>query len=412
MRKIAFATAFAFGALFAGAAQGEQIRQFKVANWEVGVYTFDDSGKFSHCAAAVRYKSGITLLFSVTQTLEWAIGFSSPDWNLRPNREIDVEYRIDGGAMNTVTGRSVNNRLVRAALPDSVALFNQFRFGLRLVASVDGGKSVLYNLTDTSAMLAALLDCAKEYKNYVHQKSPRRGPETDRETGPSRGPATNEREDPPRSRPNESDRETDVRPRNNNQFSTGTGSGGNTRNARMPDRDDEQPRPQRNPTQTAPSPATGPSPESRAEAQRIASDILRRANITEFKFQTPEDLRGNFTAHDVVWNADGVTGTLRILAGDRATTLEKIRAEVIASDVGSCNGKFASGALPAMSGSTSISIFTSCEGEKNWSTYYIAVPRRDGGSYLLSVVGAGEAANRLQSVTNVYRTAALEVLEK
>jgi hypothetical protein len=40
------------------------------------------------------------------------------------------------------------------------------------------------------------------------------------------------------------------------------------------------------------------------------------------------------------------------------------------------------------------------------------VPRKQGGSYLLGMLATGEAANRLQSVSTVYRTAALEVLER
>jgi hypothetical protein len=39
------------------------------------------------------------------------------------------------------------------------------------------------------------------------------------------------------------------------------------------------------------------------------------------------------------------------------------------------------------------------------------VPRRKGGSYLLGIIGTGEAAARLQAVTNAYRLVALEVLE-
>lgn len=166
MRKLTMALAAA-AALAASGASAEQIRSYKVGNWDVGVYTNDKTGRFTHCASAVRYKSGITLLFSVTDTLEWAIGFSSPDWDLRQNRQIDVEFSIDGRRRHVVTGRAVTRTLVRATLPDNAALFNQFRYGLRLVASVDGSREVLYNLTSTAAMLTDILNCAKRYKGYV-----------------------------------------------------------------------------------------------------------------------------------------------------------------------------------------------------------------------------------------------------
>jgi hypothetical protein len=148
-------------------ANGAVIQQYKVAEWQLGAYTHDQSGRFSHCAAAGRYRNGITLLFSVSESLEWAIGFSSPDWNLRQGRQFDVEFRIDGGRAHHVSGRAVNHRLIRATLPDSAELFNQFRKGNQLVARVEGNPDARFNLTNTSAMLAEVLNCAKKHKGYV-----------------------------------------------------------------------------------------------------------------------------------------------------------------------------------------------------------------------------------------------------
>ena len=44
--------------------------------------------------------------------------------------------------------------------------------------------------------------------------------------------------------------------------------------------------------------------------------------------------------------------------------------------------------------------------------YYIAIPLRQGGLYLIGISGSGEVAARLQNVANAYRTVALEVLER
>jgi hypothetical protein len=356
----------AAGVLLALPADAAQIRSYKVGNWDIGVYTNDSTGRFSHCAAAANYKSGITLLFSVSENLEWAIGFSSPDWNLRPNREIDVEYRIDNYPMNTVTGRSVNNKLVRATLPDSVSVFNQFRYGLRLVASVDGNRPVNYNLTSTAVMLTEILNCAKQNKGAVD--TPRRNEDrNDR----------NDRNDRPQRGPSETERDT-----GRGSFNDDRGTDNRTRTARGPNRDverdtDRRPAPERDADrQPAPdrernldlrtaalSPETAPTSQSRSEANEIVTNILRRANIADFQVQRTEQLSDNFRAkYDSVWKADGVTGTLRVLADNRASTVDRIRADVIASDAAACKGKFASGALPAMQGSQSITIYTSCEG--------------------------------------------------
>ncbi|MCW5680763.1 MAG: hypothetical protein KF794_10830 [Xanthobacteraceae bacterium] len=461
MRKItalSFAAALAATALPPVSAEAAQIRSYKVANWDVGVYTDDNTGRFSHCAAAVRYRNGYLLLFSVSHNLEWAVGFSNPDWRMNPGRETEVEFRVDSYRIYRVTGRAVNNSLVRATLPDSVELFNQFRFGSRLYASISGGSVAQFNLTSTAVMLTEILRCANQNKNYTGDRGsdrnrntppddnygnrgydPNRGSDRNRNTqpddnygnrgyDPNRGGDRNRNTQPDDNYGNRGYDPDRVKPRNNDGGTRDRGGdlGGN-RNVRsergtgdLRDRNDFQPdrnvdnKRERDTVRQAnlPDAATGPTPQTREEAGRLATNILRRANISG-QLQRPDELAPNFrTKYDAVWRADGTIGTLRILAGGRASTIEKIRGDVIASDAGTCKGKFASGALPAADNSRSVTVFTSCEGEQNWSVYYIAVPRSGGGIYLLGVFGSGEAGNRLQNLTNMYRTAALEVLER
>jgi hypothetical protein len=387
--------------LFAIPANAAVINQFKVADWEIGAYTNDQSGRFSHCAAAGRYKNGITLLFSVTESLEWAVGFSSPEWNLRQGRPFDVEFRIDGGKLHTVNGRAVSNRLVRATLPDNAELFNQFRYGNQLVARIEGNPEARFNLSNTAAMLTEVLNCAKKYKGHVANNA---------------NPKAN-----PNSSPRAQERDTGShdRPRQNPNSGTGSSSGNNsddTRNTRLRDREDDMPNrfnQDQQPQQQQTPANVGPTEETRAEAVELATNILRRANIPDFQIQKPDQLSANFRdKYDAVWKAEGITGTLRVLAGPRANTVERIRTDVVASDVAACKGRFATGVVPAASGSQAATIQTSCDADPAWAVYYIAVPRRKGGAYLLGIFGTGEAAARLQSVTNAYRLVALEVLER
>jgi len=41
----------------------KKIYSLKSGNWKGGAYTNNRTGRFSHCAASVKYKSGILLLF-------------------------------------------------------------------------------------------------------------------------------------------------------------------------------------------------------------------------------------------------------------------------------------------------------------------------------------------------------------
>jgi hypothetical protein len=374
MRVLALATASAL--LASSPASAATIQTYKVANWDVGAYSNNNTGRFTHCAASGRYRNGLTLIFSVTEKLDWGISFLNPEWNIREGRVIDIEYQIDNGRVNRATARAVSSRQIVAKLPDSADLFNQFRYGSRLLVSINDGRSVPFNLSDTNAMLTEVLRCANRHKGYVD-----RGGNSLRDA--DRGGL---RDDGLRS---------------------------DDRLSRAPTLRDDDLRNDRGQTPPPPSKqGSAPTPDSQAEARDVATDILRRANFN-YEVQKPDqltdDLRNTF---DAVWRGDGVLGTLRILSGSRATTIDKVRGEMISSDAITCKGKFASGALPAMSGSQSQTIFTSCEGQSNWSVYYIVVPRKKGGVYLLGISGSGEVAARLQNVANAYRTVALEVLER
>lgn len=432
------AATFAVALCAASSAQAREINRYNVGGWQIGVFTNDQSGRFSHCAASGNYRNGLTLLFSVSESLEWAIGFSSPEWRLTQGRDFDVEFRIDGGRVNNVRGRAVTDRLVRATLPDNVGLFNQFRLGLRMVVSLNDNPEVTFNLSNTNAMLTEILNCARKNKGYSENPTSNNNDRPrgdDRDTRPQR----DDRDNRPRNdnRPRESERDTGSRsdnrtplapqqnqnrvtqtPQRNDGGSSGSfraNEQGDNRVARVPDRerDDDNPRAERRPVSPpANTPALGPTPDSRQEATQIATDILRRANFS-FEFQKPEQLNADLRdRYDVVWRADEFLGTLRIHPDARADNIERVRSSVISADTAACKGKLDTGTLPAMADSKSVTMFTACKGAQVSSTYYILLPRRRGGIYLLGIAGTGEVAARLQNVANAYRTVALEVVEK
>lgn len=412
------AIALAAAACAAQPAAAREINRYDVGGWQIGVFTNDQSRRFSHCAASANYRNGLTLLFSVSESLEWAVGFSSPEWNLTPGRNFDIDIRIDGNQPLSVNGRAVNTKLLRATLADSAALFNQFRYGYRMVVRVNDNREAVFNLTNTNAMLTEILNCARKSKGYVDGPGGDDRPrQDDRNTQP--------RNSDPRIDERDTGRRSDNRtvPQQQQQTQTnGTGSSGSfsnqgsTRLANTPmpprgrERDIDGPRSDRRPDPPL-NVNAAPTPETRAEATRVASDILRRANFT-FEFQKPEQLSGELQKrYDVVWRADEFQGSLRILPAARADTIEQVRKDVISADSAACKGKFDSGALPAVD-TKSVTMFTSCKASEVSSTYYLILPRRQGGIYLLGILGSGDAAARVQNVAGAYRTVALEVVER
>ena len=359
---VAFAAA-AFSA--AGPAEARSIRSFKINNWDGGVYVYDDSNKFSHCAASAKYKSGITLYFSVNNKIEWAMAFSNPSWKLTKGNTYPVSYKVDSGQIHSGTGRALNPQLVQIPLPDTVSRFNEFRYG-GLLAVAAGGEVVKFSLTDTSRMLSRLLECAKEYRSA---RAPGGSGERLFSEGASGAPT------PP------AERGESARGDGGSASASASGGGGDS-----------------------------PTADSRVEATTVATNVLATAGVANFRFMAPSETPASFKGHDAVWKADNMVGTMRVLAGSRARSLDAIRSGLIASDATNCKGKFASGSLPIEDKAGAVSIFTACEGEKGWSTYYVALPRRAGGHYLISLLGPADARDALQSASGAYRRAALQVM--
>ena len=62
--------------MVANSASAEKISDLRAGAWKGGAYSNNNTGEFSHCAASARYKSGTSLLFSVTRSGKWSMAFA------------------------------------------------------------------------------------------------------------------------------------------------------------------------------------------------------------------------------------------------------------------------------------------------------------------------------------------------
>lgn len=157
-------------ALAGESAFAKKIYTLRSGNWKGGAYVSNKTGRFSHCAASVKYKSGILLLFSVTRSIKWNMGLSNNDWDLTTRRKYPVEYRVDNGRLIRGTAIAKGRRLVQVFLPTSSGLFQQFKYGRRLTIWA-AQKRMRFSLKGTSKMLSLLLKCAKFYKRKDRRKN-------------------------------------------------------------------------------------------------------------------------------------------------------------------------------------------------------------------------------------------------
>jgi hypothetical protein len=162
MRRQLVALVLLLGCLVASPqAEAKLLRSYKIGNWLIGVYGHPRSGAFSNCIATASYKNGITLGFVVSRDLRWKIAFSDPRWNLTAGKEVNGAYRVDEGNVRATTAFAIGPNAIQAELPDRADIFDEFRRG-RMLSFTGGGDVVQFALTDTSRMLADLLQCARD----------------------------------------------------------------------------------------------------------------------------------------------------------------------------------------------------------------------------------------------------------
>ena len=154
--------------LGAPAAQAKQMYGFKSGVWQGGAYSSNKTGNFSHCAASARYKSGITLVFSVNRSYQWKMSFAKSSWNLRKGNAYPIVYRVDRARVFKGKALAINPKMAIAPLPGK-GLFRQMRRGKQLF--VKTRKDVLaFSLNGSSRMLSRLVKCVK--RNNVRATDP------------------------------------------------------------------------------------------------------------------------------------------------------------------------------------------------------------------------------------------------
>lgn len=157
-----------------------------VGNWSGGTFTNDQTGAFSHCAVSARYKSGVTMLTSVTAQYSWLLGFTRPDWKLRAGETLNLRLVFDRSSTIDVTANIKTRTLLTIAMPAQSNLINAFRQG-RYLELIANDARYTFALTSTGEMLPALVECVKQSANA-------RGPVTPGAPAQAQTPEATEKE--------------------------------------------------------------------------------------------------------------------------------------------------------------------------------------------------------------------------
>jgi hypothetical protein len=290
------------------------IREFNVAGWQAGAYTGKTSREFTHCAASAHYNSGITALFSINRTFHWTMGFYHPQWRLNVGSTFNIAFKVDDEQPIFATATAIGINQVSVPLLDSAELFKKFQHGYQLRVAA-ANQVFTFNLTGTSKLLPALLECARN-----------RGARNEVAANP---------------------------------FEKKEITGAIKNDSAM-----------------------------KAEATVFAANLLSSAGLSNFKLLDSADapeLRGQAR-----WIQGSTFGSIDIYPSATAADLKNLPGYLIGADAKACKGAFFSGAIPDSTSAALARIFTTCQlSDKPITIYYLAVPRKAGGAYVISTISLG-----------------------
>lgn len=125
--------------------------------WAGGAYADDATNRFSHCAAAAEYESGVTLLVSITADYRWVIGLVNADWRLSV-REAVISYRFDDMIWRQGTANVDSPAFLAMEMPDDGLVLDLFRRSRTMDISFLGA-DYHFDLSGTSKLAIALAEC-------------------------------------------------------------------------------------------------------------------------------------------------------------------------------------------------------------------------------------------------------------
>jgi hypothetical protein len=301
-----------------------------VAGWSGGAYTNDNTGEFSNCIASANYKSGINFGVLVSNTFNWVLAFSHPNWNLAKGQKFLIVLSFDGRNTFNVDGVVASSNLV--PMPDNSALIKSFRAAHTMSAFAQGNL-FQFDLKGTSILLPSLANCVKTIK-----------------AGGLKAAANF----------------TVVTNAAPTQVAPPT-----TASSLQPARPQEG------------------SAELQLEAMQLASNfILKASSLSHPSLVSRSETPVSLASTGAAWKADNATGFVRIVPPQPTVVGLDVAAAIVGNDAKDCKGKFASARNSELVDSEVVFRgMTSCEdSERSVIAEYFIFPRKTGGFIMFSVV--------------------------
>lgn len=132
-----------------------------LGNWIGGVFSNDQTGAFSHCAATAPYANGVILVVAQNSTGSWLLSFASPGYKFNKGENAAIDLTFDGQEQARVFATANQSNMLTAIMPPNVV--RAFQKASLMVAT--GGRTVLqFQLTSTAPIVTAIGNCVTKMK--------------------------------------------------------------------------------------------------------------------------------------------------------------------------------------------------------------------------------------------------------
>ena len=134
----------------------------------------------------------------------------------------------------------------------------------------------------------------------------------------------------------------------------------------------------------------GTDPEAQKEAAALATSIVSEGQIAKAASLKPDEIPAG-TGGDTVWKFGENLFTISIMPKNEAPEIGDLTDLIIGGDAQKCRGDFFSGAALDVIETVGVArAYTTCQTqEATASRYYFAIPRKQGGLYLLTTGASG-----------------------
>jgi len=340
----------------------KKLEDLQVSGWTAAAFGQDD-GSFTHCAIKAEYQNGATFGVALTAGGEILLAVQDGGWSLTEGNWVPLSFTLKTATPysdDTGQAQAVDATTLMADIGSKEDLGTIMGGATEVTLSAEG-KNFSFDTSDIGPAYAAIDKCVSDHAGQ-----------------PASAPVANKVDSDAASAGDASDGQSSSDSGSNDQTNQQVASTGDA--ATTADAD----------------PAA-----LHTEAAGYTTALLIRSGYANHLILNGDDIPAVLKDHRAVWKIGDLIGLTDMVAG----TTDEIKSQVFASDTQGCAGEITT-SVDGQSGNYE-HLQTVCKKPDSTmiSVHYLVIPRDAGGSYMLSLIDAGDGTKAEEIAGKVYSTA-------